>query len=239
MKHYRKNHGDLPPELKNCDFLSCPHCPEACRSKQSLKKHIATLHNGGVPDKISCGLCNQEFKTRGYLLQHYKAFHKDIPPEMKDKEQYICEDCGSVFLSRLCLKNHQSYVHMGKKGKPTAAAPKPTKCPLCDKVVSSQRILTNHIKSQHEKNTPFKCDECTRSFIGESALRTHKKAVHERVKCDICSQEICNSFLLKRHKASAHGQIPANSSQCQLCPMIFMTKKNLEKHFESKHKELI
>ena len=169
----------------------------------------------------------------------YKAIHKDVPPEMKDRDQYICKDCGSVFLSRGGFRNHQSYVHLGryKRKGIIGGKSKSYPCPDCGKILFSQRRLKEHIQKQHEKNAPFECDQCKSSFINARNLRNHKNQVHTRQKCDICEQEICNVFMLKRHKASAHGQFPVNSFPCQFCSLFFFHKKNLVKHVEKKHKD--
>ena len=71
----------------------------------------------------------------------------------------------------------------------------------------------------------------------ESALKWHKKNVHERMKCDFCNEQICNAFMLERHKAKVHGIKPTNVLECKHCPMFFHTKGNLEKHIMTKHSE--
>ena len=92
-----------------------------------------------------------------------------------------------------------------------------------------------NVKAKHEKNTPFKCDECDKSYATNGKLLTHKKLVHQRVKCDECGKEICNSFILKRHKASVHGITPTDAYQCEKCPSFFNTQSSLDKHVNSKH----
>merc|ERR1712088_26548 len=92
-----------------------------------------------------------------------------------------------------------------------------------------------HVKSKHEKKTPFQCNECDRSYATNKKLADHKQLVHQRVKCDECSKEICNSFILKRHKASVHGIKPKDDFQRSHCPMFFSYCSTLEKHIASKH----
>ena len=95
--------------------------------------------------------------------------------------------------------------------------------------------LNYYVWREHEKNTPFPCDQCKRSYTCERELKWHIKYVHERVKCEECGQEICNLFRLKRHKAQAHGIKPKNVLQCQHCPMFFHLKAFLDKHVATKH----
>ena len=82
----------------------------------------------------------------------------------------------------------------------------------------------------HEKITPYSCEQCNRSFGLESTLKTHIINMHRRVKCDQCNQEISNTFELKRHKAKVHGIKSANSYQCGFCPLVYERKISLDKH---------
>ena len=84
--------------------------------------------------------------------------------------------------------------------------------------------MKEHVLSKHEKNTPFKCDKCDRSYGTNKQLSKHQILVHERVNCDECGKEICNSFILKRHKASAHGILPKDYHQCEECPSFFSSE---------------
>ena len=95
--------------------------------------------------------------------------------------------------------------------------------------------MKEHVLSKHEKNTPFKCDKCDRSYGTNKQLSKHQILVHERVNCDECGKEICNSFILKRHKASAHGILPKDYHQCEECPSFFSSETSLDKHVKSKH----
>ena len=94
-----------------------------------------------------------------------------------------------------------------------------------------------HVLKEHEKNTPFACDQCQRSYGTKTALRTHIVNTHQKVKCDECNQEICNSFMLKRHKAKVHGTKPTSAYQCEFCPLIYEQKGSLEKHLVKNHSE--
>ena len=87
----------------------------------------------------------------------------------------------------------------------------------------------------HEKITPYSCEQCNRSFGLESTLKTHITNVHQRMKCDECNQVICNTFMLKRHKAKVHGLKPKDAFECQHCPLFFSSQIVLDKHVSSKH----
>ena len=87
----------------------------------------------------------------------------------------------------------------------------------------------------HEKSTPFHCEQCSRSFGTSTYLKSHIRQVHERLKCDECGQEMCNTFILKRHKAKVHGVKNANEHQCKHCHLCFKLKNALTKHIAKIH----
>ena len=99
-------------------------------------------------------------------------------------------------------------------------------------------LSLEHIKSKHENLTPYKCDQCHRSFGTRSRFRTHKNNVHSRVRCEECNQEICNPFMLKRHKASVHGIQPTSVFHCEYCPLFFCMMKAKEKHVLKHHQQI-
>ena len=101
----------------------------------------------------------------------------------------------------------------------------------------SRSSMKEHILQKHEKNTPFKCEQCPQAFGIKSKLRGHIEIVHRRVKCDICDQEICNKLLLKRHKAKFHGIKPANVHQCKYCPLFYKSEVYLANHVAKVHPE--
>ena len=162
---------------------------------------------------------------------------------------------SKAFGSEAMLHYHKREVHLGKseigdksnnykarfpnykKGQITIK--KLHKCPYCDKQLMTLTNIKEHILQKHEKNTPFKCEQCPQAFGIKSKLKSHIEIVHRRVKCDICDQEICNKLLLKRHKAKVHGIKPANVHHCKYCPLFFSIKAFLGKHLAKKHPEIL
>ena len=56
------------------------------------------------------------------------------------------------------------------------------KCEHCDFAAYVSSHLTYHMRSKHEKRMDFECDECDKAFIDMRALRSHKSAVHLKVR---------------------------------------------------------
>ena len=132
----------------------------------------------------------------------------------------------------------KAHIRSSHSGKIRTKIPRERKCPHCDKIFLQAASYQEHIKSKHEKLTPYKCDQCHRSFGTRSRFRTHKNNVHSRVRCDECNQEICNPFMLKRHKANVHGIQPTSVFHCEYCPLFFSIMKAKERHILKHHQEI-
>ena len=124
-----------------------------------------------------------------------------------------------------------SFFYRGLHGK-SRPKKKLKTCPYCNKQMMKTR---EHILREHEKRTPFPCNQCSKSYTSQGELNGHLKRVHQRVKCEECGQEICNLFMLKRHKAKAHGMKPENVLQCHHCPIFFYTKGHFDRHMAKVH----
>ena len=70
------NFPDQTTSMSNIqNVYKCHSCDKKYNAKQSLVRHIKTVHEG---KKYLCNICNREFK-RGYLLdQHKKTIHNNV-----------------------------------------------------------------------------------------------------------------------------------------------------------------
>ncbi len=241
VNHFLKHHGKVPPGYEDREKFICDHCPSIFLHEDSLKKHIELKHRA-PSDRTTCYQCKQSFSDERYLIQHYQSVHNSIPPGFDDKEALICDQCPSIFFNKKSLAMHSKKKHFkGKRVVEEAVsdAKRVKKCPHCEKTFITNVNYIEHIRSKHENNTPFQCDECHRSFGTKSKLRVHKKNMHQRVKCDECGQEICNVFILRRHKASVHGIRPTNVLNCDYCPAFFNHKKVIDRHVAKQHPETL
>jgi len=203
VRHFLQKHKEAPPGFEGSPLYKCGHepCEELFLTEINLQKHIKNIHEehfktkpakenkgrrggSGVPEPAYCGRCDQHFNNPRYLLLHYKAMHNEIPPEMRNRQQFPCDTCGKVFLSRMGVNNHIRYVHNKEpKGKTIRRADgsitRPVQvqvtCPHCDKTLSSLTRLKDHIKNIHETNKTYKCPSCHKAFGTMQSKRQHLK----------------------------------------------------------------
>ena len=130
-------------------------------NKTRLKQHIDCVHTGRYQnnvvnkgldyiDSIKCSSCYETFSAGNHYIQHHQAVHGGIPPEYIDKEQFMCDQCPNVFMSKQRLTTHKWSVHLNKR-KPSQGV----QCQHCGKRYKGGQNLKEHVKKDHEKSTPF------------------------------------------------------------------------------------
>lgn len=198
---------------------------------------MANIHDSSdlTLKAFKCQDCDIPFHARQFYITHFKKVHGTFPPEFADKTKFFCDQCPDAFLSNDRLKTHVWTKHRIDKKNEKIKVRRSFECKHCQKSYTTLCNLQEHVLKIHEKNTPFKCQQCNSKFGLQHVLNTHMKIVHSKVNCDLCGQRIYNSFELKRHKAEVHGIVPSDAIQCDQCPLIFKSKANLQRHMSSKH----
>ena len=110
------------------------------------------------------------------------------------------------------MRKHIENIH--EKKEPTH------ECEICGKMFGNIHRLAIHIKGVHEKQRPFKCANCDKSFFVKSSLKAHVEQVHEgkkRVRPKMAKVESTEIF------------------KCLQCDKQFQTKPGLNTHIDIVH----
>ena len=112
---------------------------------------------------------------------------------------------------------------------------KNTECNICGKTVSKGNLRAH--EKTHALKKPHQCDICSKTFLTNGNLNTHKKLHNEDVKkfqCDTCEAKFSNPYALKTHE-EIHS---SKNLFCQLCNKTFSPQSRHEKsHYESTFNE--
>ena len=201
--------------------LKCPQCVFDTKEKDSFQNHAIENHPLSI---VLFGRTLKEekhFENEFDLEVNFLADKIDPEDPLQCEPDYLdyCESKLEEFAYEYTEYNDQTNI---------------IKQELKHKV-------QNHIKSDHEKMKPYKCDKCTviRSFSDENNLKAHIKSVHEEKKpyqCTICQKEFSGRNGMRnmnQHVAVVHeGKKPF---QCEICNSCFSKKVGLEKHISSVH----
>nr|CAH7715665.1 unnamed protein product [Callosobruchus chinensis] len=106
------------------------------------------------------------------------------------------------------------------------------KCYDCDKVFNKACYLTQHNKTFHSGDKPFKCTRCGKRFSCDVTYQEHlsKHAGDKPHKCDLCPKQFNHKTDLRRHMCLHTGQKPY---ACDTCGKGFIRKDHMMKHCET------
>ncbi|CAL8136540.1 unnamed protein product [Orchesella dallaii] len=169
--------------------VSCPHCNQEFIGKPALNSHLLRLHNN--EGKHPCLRCDFKAPFQDKLKTHVEKEHPSsyFPCEMCNTLKYTLADKFSHYKN--CRKRPTSQTQAklvneeGKKGK--AYNQIPTKCEICEAILTLQALCKHYLEVHDVLNERFKCEFCQKLFKKREYWVGHLEVVHE---VDICSEEM-------------------------------------------------
>lgn len=109
------------------------------------------------------------------------------------------------------------------------------KCIDCNKTFNKACYLTQHNKSFHSGDKPFKCTQCGKRFPNEEMHEKHVQmhTLARRHKCDVCPKVFAHKTDLKRHSCVHTGSRPF---KCDVCDKGFIRHDHMRKHQQTHNK---
>ena len=176
--------------------IKCYICNATFSRKDSMKKHIAAIHEGKKPFK--CSICNSKFARNGHLSQHIMLVHEG-------KKPFKCSICDYNCSTKQRLTIHIASVHEGKKQ---------YKCNICNHSFAQNGNLQRHISSMHEKKkhrkkkqltiensvpTSDSLDHYDQNVITEASETPEETNLNS--KCISCDSSHCNQWIFFAQKS--------------------------------------
>ena len=213
--------------------IGCAKCGKIFNDKESLNKHIATVHDKMVklvkkPDISStktCEECDSTFVNEDFLIKHITKVHeKSEEKPMSTPSPY--------------KKGYNSSGYYINSTSPNDS-PKIC-CGTCGEIFQSEDILNEHITKVHptlvSRKTSLpkadvpktRCEKCDIQFVSEDFLKKHISKSHSKYShgkasptnptpppaftktmnqtCEICDTTFVNEDFLNKHIAKVHAK---------------------------------
>lgn len=208
--------------------FSCKVCNTPIDTWNDMFQHLADSHDIPFDQsytrlipynlhsdlKLYCALCETEFQNFLFLDAHMNAHYAN----------YMCSDCGDIFLAEARLKHHQLIHNTGRYP-----------CNYCGKIFSLEKYKKKHEAMVHGESKLFKCD-CGEQFHKEYERHLHIVEKHpERIRvntCEFCGKSFDWRPYYLSHLRKAHSKVKKNA--CRYCNKRFVTKHEAVTH-EMRH----
>jgi hypothetical protein len=229
-RHIASVHSNIKP-------FSCgkPNCSFSANRKSNLDAHEANCKK--KVDYI-CKICSKLFPSsnahyESQYIKHYKAEHDEVPPEFKDKEQYLCSECPETFFKKSNFYMHKSNHKNTSKKLNIMKEKKDYTCEVCKRVFpksnkhyESQYI--KHYKADHNDIPPefkdkeqYLCSECPEVFFDKNVFNAHVWNNHKNSSANSNPQNLMKKF------------------ECKTCHTTIFGRKNYVAHCKDVHNETI
>nr|XP_005998970.2 PREDICTED: P43 5S RNA-binding protein-like [Latimeria chalumnae] len=225
-----------------CDY---PGCERRFSRKSHLQRH-KLLHEGQKQIRCAQADCKAEFYTKDKLKRHVEYVHG------KKEEYFKCnyEDCGSTFKKRQAYK-----AHLTEHTKVLAFVCRKAECGMkfesvvkrnahekkhngypctardCQLVLPTWTKLLGHLETH---TAEYKCDQCSKVFKKQDALRRHRRSHALKKRVLMCPKEDCKmcftTIFNLQHHIRRHLQILKYSCYFPGCTKLFSMRESLIRH---------
>uniref|UniRef100_A0A2P2I473 Zinc finger protein 699-like n=1 Tax=Hirondellea gigas TaxID=1518452 RepID=A0A2P2I473_9CRUS len=222
----------------------CTKCAEEFFTKKSLSEHKASVHKrqtsffkcyqcgavykraykyhchvGGHDGRFCCNQCQKTFVRLTGYKKHLRQCHKVPSPN-------ICVVCGQYFLSHEKLDCHLVESHPAESHNLRAYYKQCTYC--------RYQFLTELSYVNHQKNAPYKCNDCDITFECNNKLGFHTNFKHKPQMCDYCGKHFDAFDQYTYHVRYYHTD---KHIKCPYCDEKFRVRSRLLIHIDVNHTE--
>lgn len=184
--------------------------------QEIVKKPVAIVDYNKTPVNPST---NPKTELARVIGDAAKIWNAVVP---KEETYFRCTTCEEVFSSKASCMLHHLKSH---------GAPKPFKCPHCEKRFDFKSRMQDHVR-WHTGERPYECQYCKKRFICLAAMKNHAK-IHQpkaAFQCSVCPRTFRKGFYLKEHERLHMSR--GERLQCDVCHDVFKSQFERRVHMK-------
>ncbi|KAL1788996.1 zinc finger protein 646 isoform X1 [Sigmodon hispidus] len=206
---YCQPDGLLNPSVNKKDCHSCLLC-----SKELLNPVSTKIHNHIAAQTFTCSNCSQVFESHSELATHMQTHAVDHSQVSSQTEE---------------TRESQAEIEVDTPGpgKAQEVPPEPPRDPEENEEPANGGQGTNSTAAE-DKERPFCCAQCGRSYRHAGSLLNHQKAHTTGLyPCSLCPKLLPNLLSLKNHSRT---HTDPKRYSCNICGKAFRTAARLQGH---------
>ncbi|XP_077288868.1 uncharacterized protein LOC143913134 [Arctopsyche grandis] len=206
--------------LNGTKELHCPECKAQILTVDTLHTHLWNKHRIDL-ELYSCNCCPHKTYSFHRLTNVHKKIHSG-------EKTYVCQICLKIFKNSKQLARHRP-IH-----RKDINSPRKFICKICKRELSTNRLLTLHMRAVHEKIKHYKCKMCNYSASAKTSLTVHAR-LHTGEKpyeCEHCSFKSANNSSYRRHSMTHSLQ---KNYKCEHCSYSCIQASSIKVHIKAKH----
>lgn len=216
--------------------LISPNSSDYSSMLHMVNDHSISSYNTSVPRQSAIRrLMGGVAAYQGDTLRRYSpdipdSYHKMCRQDPMIPQSGATQPRSPIEIASPIATSTTESVDTPIEAKPTAVTVH--RCATCVKVFNKACYLTQHNKTFHSGEKPYKCQKCGKRFPCGQTHEEHiaKHSAVKPFKCDQCIKSFNHKTDLRRHMCLHTGSKPYS---CMICNKGFIRKDHMMKHTET------
>lgn len=219
----------------NSSSKICKMCGKV-HNNDDILKYLSVLPED---ERYKCHYCAESFSYSCLFAAHIRecssSYGENVGANLNSTTTSIStatttsKDEKNLVSTSVTTSNTFSQLYANSKQIVSRVDSNGLKCEICNRIFTSQVVLTNHVERMHGAKGPTECEFCRKKYSSLVDLIVHKKTHVGATpyQCQYCDQTFMTRSMVTEHERIHTGDTPY---RCEFCNRGFSYRSNLIVH---------